>query len=131
MYPDIDLFANSYNAKCHDFFSVSFEPGSIGVDAFKYDWSVFHLGWVFVQPSLIGRALLYAERCKAHIVILIPQWKSSYFYPMIQKLRNSRQFCNMAVFAGKNMFSAGFDATTVFSSKYDGNVEIWELNFKD
>jgi hypothetical protein len=50
---------------------------------------------------------------------------------MIQKLRNSRQFCNMAVFAGKNMFRAGFDATTVFSSKYDGNVEIWELNFKD
>jgi hypothetical protein len=131
MYPDIDLFANSYNAKCHDFFSVSFEPGSIGVDAFKYDWSVFQLGWIFVQPSLIGRALLYAERCKAHIVILIPQWKSSYFYPMIQNLRNSRQFGNMAVFAGKNMFRAGFDATTVFSAKYDGNVEIWELNFKD
>jgi hypothetical protein len=131
MYPDVDLFANSYNAKCHDFFSVSFEPGSIGVDAFEYDWSVFHLGWIFVQPSLISRALLYAERCKAHVIILIPQWKSSYFYPMIQKLRYSRQFSNMAIFAGKNMFRAGFDATTVFSEKYDGNVEIWELNFKD
>jgi hypothetical protein len=129
-FPEVDLFANAYNAKCHTFFSATFEPGSAGIDAFCYDWSKFYLSWIFVQPSMIGRALLFAQACKAYILILIPQWKFSYFYPILQQLKLTRAFRNVAVFDGKSLFRGGFDANTIFSENYKGNVEIWELDFK-
>jgi hypothetical protein len=126
--PDVDFFANSYNAKCATFFSATFEPGTTGINAFNYNWAAYGLGWIFVQPALILRALFYAKCCKCHVLILIPQWKFSYFYPMFLEL-HSQAFKKRTIFPGKDMFRAGFDATTIFSDRYAGNVEVWEFNF--
>jgi hypothetical protein len=48
---DIDLFASDYNKKCEKFFSLTYSPGTVGVDAFNYDWSQYGIGWVFVPPQ--------------------------------------------------------------------------------
>jgi hypothetical protein len=127
--PDIDLFANFANRKCKRFLSATFEPETSGVDAFNYNWSLLGTGWVFVQPSLIGRVLNFAKTCKSHIVVLIPQWKNSYFYPLVKDVASSRNCKGILVEPGMGLFQAGFDKTTVFSDKFNGNVEVLDLNF--
>jgi hypothetical protein len=96
-FPDFDLFADSSNAKCNKFLSATYCPGTVGVAAFNYDWSSFGLAWIFMAPRLILRALNYAKVCKAHILILVPQWKHSYFYPALDKLRVSTHCLMVAV----------------------------------
>jgi hypothetical protein len=87
--PITDLFANSVNRKCAVFFSATFCPGTAGVDAFNYLWSQLGLCWVFTQSSMIGRVLTAAKTCKAHLLLLVPQWKYSYFYPLLLDLRKT------------------------------------------
>jgi hypothetical protein len=88
--PDTDCFAAAHNNKCHRFFSMTYSPGCIGVDAFAYDWISFGLCWIFTEPAAIGRALHYAKLCKAHVLLLAPQWRNSYFYPLLSEMRNTR-----------------------------------------
>jgi hypothetical protein len=59
-FPEVDLFADCKNAKCKTFFSATYSPGAVGVDAFNYDWSAYGLAWVFTAPALILRMLNYA-----------------------------------------------------------------------
>jgi hypothetical protein len=127
--PDVDCFANDYNAKCKKFFSPVWCPNTSGVNAFNYDWSVFELCWIFVQPSLISRALNYAQKCLAHVLVLVPQWKNSAFYPQLLDFKSSSSCKNVWIFDGANMFSPGFDINSVFSERYNGNVELWEFKF--
>jgi RNase H-like domain found in reverse transcriptase len=128
-YPNVDMFADHMNTKCKVFFSATYCPGSAGVDAFSYDWSVFGLCWIFVAPAIILRVLSYARLCKAHILLLIPQWKNSYFYPVLSQLKNTGACKQVMVFDGKNMFKSGSDRSTYFSEKFAGNVEVCEFNF--
>jgi hypothetical protein len=69
---------------------MTYSPGCIGVDAFAYDWISFGLCWIFTEPAAIGRALHYAKLCKAHVLLLAPQWRNSYFYPLLSEMRNTR-----------------------------------------
>jgi ribonuclease HI len=128
-FPDVDCFANNRNAKCETFFSPAMCPDTSGVDAFCYNWGEFGLCWIFVQPSMICRALIYARRCKANILLLVPQWKNSYFYPLLLDYSKLSAFQKVSVFPGKGLFKAGFDANTIFSDKYAGNVEVWHFSF--
>jgi hypothetical protein len=127
--PATDLFANSVNRKCNVFFSAVYCPETAGIDAFQYNWSQLGLCWIFVPPSMVGRVLSYAKNCRAHILLLVPQWKYSYFYPMLIDLKNTDAFVAVSCFNGAGMFVAGTDKNTYFSDLYRGNVEIWELKF--
>jgi RNase H-like domain found in reverse transcriptase len=91
--PDTDLFANSVNRKCNVFFSAVFCPETAGVDAFQYNWSQLGLCWIFVPPSFVGRVLSYAKTCKAHILLLVPQWKYSFFLPVAFRFAKNGGFC--------------------------------------
>jgi hypothetical protein len=62
-------------------------------------------------------------------VVLIPQWKNSYFYPLVKDVASSRNCKGILVEPGMGLFQAGFDKTTVFSDKFNGNVEVLDLNF--
>jgi hypothetical protein len=128
-FPKVDRFASTTNAKCEVFFSAVFCPRTAGVDAFRYDWSNLGLNWIFVQPAVILRAVAYAQKCGAHILLLVPQWKSSHFYPVLMRLKNKSVCKTVAVFDGRGMFKAGTDKLTYFSDNYVGNVEVWELDF--
>jgi hypothetical protein len=77
---DIDLFANDVNTKCSRFFSATYCPGTLGVDAFNYHWKTFGLGWNFVPPTLVLRCIRHMYISGSEALVLVPQWKSSVFY---------------------------------------------------
>ena len=78
----IDRFADNINAKVARFNSRFYCPGVESVDAFTCDWQ-YEFNWLCPPISLIGETIKHAKLCKAEGVILIPEWKSAYFWPMI------------------------------------------------
>jgi hypothetical protein len=61
--------------------------------------------------------------------MLVPQWKHSYFYPVLKNIRSSPNCIMMAVFDGRRMFKLGADPHTYFSEQFLGIIEVWELQF--
>ena len=81
----VDCFANSDNAKCPKFYSMFLVPNSAGIDAFTFNWaSEFCL---LVPPvAVVGRCLSHLVRCKAKGVLVVPLWKSSFFWPLLSEV---------------------------------------------
>jgi hypothetical protein len=79
---EIDFFASKHNAKLDCFYSRFLCEGTSGVDAFTYNWgNVFGL---FVPPIiLIPRVLCKMQACRARGVLIVPEWKSASFWPLI------------------------------------------------
>ncbi|CAH3128854.1 unnamed protein product, partial [Porites lobata] len=76
----IDRFACSYNAKLSRFNSRFFQPGTEAVDAFLQNWH-FENNWILPPVSQIARVIAHLRVCKAEGTLVIPLWKSSYFWP--------------------------------------------------
>ena len=79
---EIDLFATHYNTQCQKFYSKFWCPGSSGVDAFAFSWSEGNNGLV-PPPKLITKALQKCVCDRARTTIVIPEWKSAPFWPLI------------------------------------------------
>jgi hypothetical protein len=62
-------------------------------------------------------------------LLLIPQWKNAHFYPVLRGLYNDSvaKFLSYSVF--RNVFMPGDDPTSFFGPTYQGNIEVWYLNF--
>jgi Reverse transcriptase (RNA-dependent DNA polymerase)/RNase H-like domain found in reverse transcriptase len=127
--PTVDCFANAVNAKCKIYFSATYTRGCSGVDAFAYDWSIYGLCWVFPAPTMIGRVLLHAENCTAHILLLVPQWRNSYFYPILLQYQKLKFFKRKMVFDGANAFTANLDHNSYFGPNFKGHYEVYEFQF--
>ena len=53
------------------------------MNTFTSHWGQ-EFNWLLCPPiSLIGEALKHAKRCKSEGVLLVPEWKSAYFWPLI------------------------------------------------
>jgi len=78
--PEVDCFASDWNAKTKNFFSLTFCPGTLGVDCFNYDWSLFGLLWLFPPPRLILQTFQFLKKCKAKGLLLTPEWRNSPFF---------------------------------------------------
>jgi len=79
---EVDFFASRHNAKLQRFYSRFWCKESEGVDAFTYPWA--HSFGLFVPPIiLIPRVLLKMQSCGAKGVLIVPEWKSANFWPMI------------------------------------------------
>ena len=74
----VDRFANSSNAKLSRFNSRFHCPGSENVNAVTFNWEN-EFNWLCPPIKLIGDALKHAKICSARGVLLVPEWKSSYF----------------------------------------------------
>ena len=98
--PMVDLFANNANKKVDKFFSLTYCPNTMGVDAFNYDWSKNGLNWIFAAPRLILR-IIHLQLTRAEALLLVPQWKTSYFYPFLHSYRFAKrnQFMGVMVFS--------------------------------
>ena len=57
-------------------------PGIAGVDAFTHNWKEeFPL---LVPPvAVIGRTLEHLFRCRARGVLVVPLWKSAFYWPLL------------------------------------------------
>ena len=78
----IDCFANHYNAKAPRFYSMFLTPGCEGVNAFSFDWK--NEVCLLVPPvCLPGRTLRHLELCKGKGIIVVPDWPSAHYWPMV------------------------------------------------
>ena len=78
----VDRFASYYNTQLPRFNSRFWNPGSEGVDTFTCDWKDEN-NWMCPPISLIPRAIRHASKCLAAATLLVPQYPSAPFWPML------------------------------------------------
>ena len=78
----VDRFANNVNAQLNRFNSRFWSIGTEAVDAFTCDWSVDN-NWICPPPLLIPRILRHMQNCKAVGTMVVPEWKSAPFWPIL------------------------------------------------
>lgn len=78
----IDRFSDNVNRKLPRFNSKHFCPESLCVNAFTDNWSGEN-NWLCPPVSLVGSVIKHLKLCKACGTLLVPIWKSSYFWPLI------------------------------------------------
>ena len=82
---DIDLFASRLNTQLTKYVSFRPDPGAFAVDAFSLSWS--HLKFYAFPPfCMISRVLRKVVEDQAQGVIVVPDWPTQSWYPMLSKL---------------------------------------------
>ena len=98
---DIDLFASYLNNKLPRYVSWMSDKNAEFCDAFSLDWSMFY-AYAFPPFSLIGRVLQKVQLDRANMVIVVPEWRSQYWFSILMSLlteeplflpRNGRAIC--------------------------------------
>ena len=78
----VDRFADNLNTKLSNFNSKYHCPNSSEVNAFTCDWG-HDFNWLCPPIKLIGETLKHMQLCHARGVLLLPEWESSYYWPLI------------------------------------------------
>ena len=78
----IDRFANAENTKLPRFNSRFFCPAVETVNAFTANWQG-EFNWLCPPINLIADTLKHARICRCTGVLLVPEWPSSYFWPLL------------------------------------------------
>ena len=78
----IDRFATHYNRQLPRFNSRFWNPNSEAVDAFTCDWSGEN-NWLCPPVYLIPRVLRHAANSKAAATLVVPEWPSAPYWPML------------------------------------------------
>ena len=84
---DIDRFADSHNTKVPRFDSRYHSVGCETVNTFTASWSNA-FNWLCPPIALIAATLKHAKLCKAKGVLMIPEWPSAYFWPLLTIMVN-------------------------------------------
>ncbi|MCG7877889.1 MAG: reverse transcriptase domain-containing protein, partial [Candidatus Thiodiazotropha endolucinida] len=77
-----DRFACDYNTKCKMFNSRFWCPGTSGIDAFAQNWKGEN-NWLVPPPRLIVRCIRKSVQEKCPCTIIVPQWRSAPFWPLL------------------------------------------------
>lgn len=85
--PDIDLFASRLNHKVPKYISWGPNPNCYDVDALSTGWGDLGLCYAFPPFSIIGKVLSKALVDKAELLLVVPEWKTQHWFPMIKQLR--------------------------------------------
>ena len=84
--PFLLLIMYSNDIKCvfrlPRFKSRFWNSGSEAVDAFTCNWSGEN-NWLCLPIYLVPRAIRHASKCLASATLLVPQWPSAPFWPML------------------------------------------------
>ena len=81
--PQFDRFSDNLNYKVPHFNSLYHCPNTSGINAFAHDWSNVSLNWLCPPIKLISSTLRHMRLCQARGILLVPQWPSSYFWPLL------------------------------------------------
>ena len=79
---DVDRFAASHNNKVNRFNSRYHCPHTESVNSFISHWGS-SFNWLCPPISLIGATIKHAKICNARGVLFVPEWPSSYFWPLL------------------------------------------------
>ena len=78
----VDRFASHYNTQLPRFNSRFWNPGTEAVDAFTCDWQDNN-NWLCPPVCLITRAICHANNCSAKGTLVVPEWLSAVFWPIL------------------------------------------------
>ena len=78
----IDRFASRYNAQLPRFNSKFSSPGCSGIDALVQDWSREN-NLVCLPVGLVVDAVRVLTACSSRGTLIIPEWPSAYFWPLL------------------------------------------------
>ena len=129
---DCDLFADYNNNKVKVFYSRYWCPGTSGVDAFSFDWSI-HNSWIVPPVNLVTKVITHLKLCKGCGVLVVPKWTSAAFWPML--CSSDRNEFNYFVkdyieyMKPSRFFEAGSDKNSIFASdKLTFNVLVLKID---
>jgi hypothetical protein len=128
-----DRFATQVNARCAQYNSMFWDPGTQGVDAFLYDWSQgHHNNWANppFEASVIWR--LYHKICSAQLsgsplrlTVVLPYWCSQPWFGPLAELA-----CKLLVIPKQpGLFAHGSSGSSVYlpAPRWDVCVMRFEL----
>jgi hypothetical protein len=128
----IDLFASNLTHKLGRFYSKYWCEGSLGVDAFAYDWGT-EFSWVVPPPQLAGKVLNHMRLCKAAGVLLLPKWCSAAYWPILHDGREYTRGVELLLEYHKpvHFFKRGVHGNNVFSGdQFASNVVILLVDYR-
>ena len=80
----VDRFASYYNNQLNRFNTRYVSPGSEAVDALAQDWS-HEINWVCPPIYLIPKVIRHMKCCRAKGVLIVSEWHSGLFWPVLCK----------------------------------------------
>ena len=86
--PDIDLFASRINTQLPVFASFQPDPEATHINAFTLDWGSFNKVYCFPPFAIIGKVIRKMIQDDAEGIIITPNWKSQYWYPLLLEVSN-------------------------------------------
>ena len=87
--PDIDLFASRVNTQLTKFVSWKPDPEAHETDAFTIPWN-YNKFYAFPPFNLIGRTLAKAHAEGAHGIIVVPDWPTQTWYPILLRMTTNQ-----------------------------------------
>jgi len=82
----VDRMASDLNSQTLKFNSIRWCPGTSAVDCFSQDWSLDN-NYVLPPANLVLRVLNHINECKASATLIVPQWSSQPWWPLLMKMR--------------------------------------------
>lgn len=82
---NFDLFASRLNNKLPLYASWKPDPGAKLCDSLSFDWASVK-GYAFPPFALIGKVLRKVNHDKCSLVIVVPEWPSQHWFPMLLKM---------------------------------------------
>ena len=90
----VDRFADCNNCQLPRFNSRCWNPGSEAVDTFTTNWHGEN-NWWCPPVSLVPRAIGHAEVCMAEGTLVVPEWPSAPFWPLLHP--SAKEFADFVV----------------------------------
>ncbi|KAK3090219.1 hypothetical protein FSP39_010162 [Pinctada imbricata] len=115
----VDRFSSDGNAKCSRFNSRYWCRGAEAVNCFSQPW-VGETNWWVPPPRLICKTIQKSISEKANGTLVVPEWKSAPFWPLLYKDGHFASFLQDHItFRGKNVTCAGRASIGLFNGSYD------------
>ena len=114
--PSVDRFADYLNTKLPRFNSRFLCPNTEAVDAFTQDWSN-DFNWLVPPIYLVGRVLAYMKQNHFSGILIVPIWRSAYFWPEIRDIMTGKQRTARGYLVLGNIFKHYKNKKSLFGSQ--------------
>ena len=114
----VDHFASILTRQLPRYCSRYRNPGSEAADAFTVSWQGEN-NWLFPPPYLIPRILLHMAYGMEEGTLIIPEWPSARWWPLLVSHQNTWQpfVCDSRrILPYNGLFSPGVEASSIFAA---------------
>ena len=127
----VDRFANVNNRQLEHFNSRFWDPETEAVDAFTVNWGD-DINWWCPPVGLVPRLVQHASKTKAVGTLIVPQWISAPFWPILFPEGSPASFVQAVVQLPQVdwVLTQGRSGKTLFNGPPNTNVIALQLDFK-